>query len=118
MSAKPSEGEVKGNDSIRARTSDGQEVLLDSSVISQSFDNSSHWSTPTVDGWIEAAHRETDFEKRHTIYQEIQRAIQEEGATIIPLFRPVLMAKSRAVVGFNQNPTGYLDFAGIELMRE
>jgi len=33
MSAKPSEGEVSGNDSIRARTDDGQEVLLDSSII-------------------------------------------------------------------------------------
>jgi regulator of protease activity HflC (stomatin/prohibitin superfamily) len=33
MSAKPSEGQVSGDDSIRARTSDGQEVLIDSSII-------------------------------------------------------------------------------------
>ena len=33
MSAKPSEGEVSGNDSIRARTDDGQEVLIDTSII-------------------------------------------------------------------------------------
>ena len=33
MSGKPDEGEELGDDSIRARTSDGQEVLLDCSVI-------------------------------------------------------------------------------------
>lgn len=33
MSASPNEGEVKGNDSIRARTSDGQEVRIDTSII-------------------------------------------------------------------------------------
>jgi regulator of protease activity HflC (stomatin/prohibitin superfamily) len=33
MSGKPTEGNQIGNDSIRARTSDGQEVLLDTSVI-------------------------------------------------------------------------------------
>jgi regulator of protease activity HflC (stomatin/prohibitin superfamily) len=33
MSAKPTEGQKLGNDSIRARTSDGQEVLIDTSVI-------------------------------------------------------------------------------------
>jgi len=33
MSSKPTEGQTQGNDSIRARTSDGQEVSLDCSVI-------------------------------------------------------------------------------------
>lgn len=33
MSAKPDDGPVSGNDSIRARTDDGQEVLLDTSII-------------------------------------------------------------------------------------
>jgi len=33
MSGKPLEGQVRGNDSIRARTSDGQEVFIDSSLI-------------------------------------------------------------------------------------
>lgn len=33
MSAKPTEGEELGDDSIRARSSDGQEILLDCSVI-------------------------------------------------------------------------------------
>jgi regulator of protease activity HflC (stomatin/prohibitin superfamily) len=33
MSISPNEGQVKGDDSISARTSDGQEVLIDSSVI-------------------------------------------------------------------------------------
>jgi regulator of protease activity HflC (stomatin/prohibitin superfamily) len=33
MSSKPGEGQVAGDDSIRARTSDGQQVLLDCSVI-------------------------------------------------------------------------------------
>lgn len=33
MSSKPTEGQKAGDDSIRARTSDGQEVLLDSSII-------------------------------------------------------------------------------------
>lgn len=35
MSTKPTEGEKYGNDTIRARTSDGQEVFLDCSVIFQ-----------------------------------------------------------------------------------
>jgi len=33
MSAKPTEGPVSGNDSIRARTDDGQEVLIDTSIV-------------------------------------------------------------------------------------
>lgn len=33
MSAVPAEGEVEGDDSVRARTNDGQEVLMDASVI-------------------------------------------------------------------------------------
>lgn len=35
MSVAPSEGQVQGDDSIRARTKDGQEVILDASVIYQ-----------------------------------------------------------------------------------
>jgi regulator of protease activity HflC (stomatin/prohibitin superfamily) len=35
MSVAPSEGQVQGDDSIRARTKDGQEVYIDSSVIYQ-----------------------------------------------------------------------------------
>jgi regulator of protease activity HflC (stomatin/prohibitin superfamily) len=35
MSVAPNEGQVKGDDSIRARTKDGQEVILDASVIYQ-----------------------------------------------------------------------------------
>lgn len=35
MSAAPNEGQVQGDDSIRARTKDGQEVILDASVIYQ-----------------------------------------------------------------------------------
>ncbi|HET8563490.1 MAG TPA: prohibitin family protein, partial [Candidatus Binatia bacterium] len=35
MSATPNEGQVQGDDSIRARTKDGQEVILDASVIYQ-----------------------------------------------------------------------------------
>jgi regulator of protease activity HflC (stomatin/prohibitin superfamily) len=33
MSGSPSEGEVEGDDSVRARTNDGQEVFMDASVI-------------------------------------------------------------------------------------
>jgi regulator of protease activity HflC (stomatin/prohibitin superfamily) len=35
MSVAPSEGQVQGDDSIRARTKDGQEVIIDASVIYQ-----------------------------------------------------------------------------------
>jgi regulator of protease activity HflC (stomatin/prohibitin superfamily) len=35
MSATPNEGQVAGDDSIRARTKDGQEIILDASVIYQ-----------------------------------------------------------------------------------
>lgn len=35
MAAKPNEGAVKGDDSIAARTSDGQEVIIDCSIIFQ-----------------------------------------------------------------------------------
>ena len=35
MSAVSGEGQVQGDDSIRARTKDGQEVILDASVIYQ-----------------------------------------------------------------------------------
>jgi regulator of protease activity HflC (stomatin/prohibitin superfamily) len=35
MSATPNEGQIQGDDSIRARTKDGQEIILDASVIYQ-----------------------------------------------------------------------------------
>jgi peptide/nickel transport system substrate-binding protein len=82
---------------------------------SQSQQNESRWQNARLDAIIEEARAEGDFEARKALYREAQMLIMTEGAVIIPYFRPVLMATSLAVQGFEPHPSGWLDFHEVTL---
>ncbi len=81
---------------------------------SHSQQNESKWSSPELDVLIETARSEADFDKRKALYKEAQALIMEEGAVVIPYFRPVLMAMHQTLQGFKPHPTGWLDFSGVQ----
>lgn len=82
---------------------------------STSKSNESKWSTPALDELIDQARGERDEAKRKTLYQEAQKLIHDEGAVIIPYFRPVAIALRRNIQGFILHPAGWLDFSTVEL---
>lgn len=75
---------------------------------SQSQQNESKWSSPKLDHLIETARSKGDPAKRKALYQAAQALIHEEGRSVIPYFRPVLMAMRQTLQGFKPHPTGWL----------
>jgi len=82
---------------------------------STSKGNESKWSTPALDALIDHARAERDETKRKALYHEAQQLIAEEGAVIIPYFRPVAIALRRTLHGFILHPAGWLDFSTVEV---
>lgn len=77
---------------------------------SQSNGNESNWRNPNLDKLIDSARGERDPVQRQGSYQQAQKLLMEEGAVIIPYFKPTLMALRRNVRGFTPHPAGWLDF--------
>lgn len=77
---------------------------------SQSKGNESNWRNPDLDKLIDGARGERDVEQRRKLYQQAQMLLMDEGAVIIPYFKPTLMAQRRALHGFSPHPAGWLDF--------
>lgn len=82
---------------------------------SRSQQNESKWSSPKLDALIDTARSEADLAKRKALYKEAQALIREEGAVVIPYFRPVLMAMRQTLQGFKPHPTGWLDFSDVQI---
>ena len=59
--------------------------------------------------------RPVSLAKRKALYKAAQALISEEGAVVIPYFRPVLMAMRQTLQGFKPHPTGWLDFSGVQI---
>lgn len=76
---------------------------------STSANNESKWSEPKLDGWLDAARSEADPIKRKALYTQAQQLISDEGAVVIPYFRPVLIALRNPIQGFTPHPAGWLD---------
>lgn len=72
--------------------------------------NESDWRNPDLDVLIDSASGERDTEKRQALYQQAQQLLMEEGAVIIPYFKPNIMAMRSAVQGITLHPAGWLDF--------
>lgn len=81
---------------------------------SMSSSNESKWSHPDLDGWLDAARSEADPEKRKALYAKAQQLISDEGAVIIPYFRPVLTALRSTIQGFTSHPAGWLDLRAVQ----
>ena len=82
---------------------------------SQAQQNESRWHNAKFDTLIETARGELDLAKRKMLYQQAQTLLIEEGAVIIPYFRPVLMAMRKTLQGFTPHPAGWLDFRDVQL---
>lgn len=77
---------------------------------SQSRGNESNWRNPTFDQLLDNARGERDPAQRKQLYQQAQQLLMEDGAVIIPFFKPTLMALRSQLLGFTPHPAGWLDF--------
>jgi len=82
---------------------------------SQSIWNESRWSNLTLDALLEEARNEADVDQRKVLYQQAQELISEEGAVVIPVFRPVLTAMHKRVENFMAHPAGWIDLRGVKI---
>lgn len=72
--------------------------------------NESNWRNPDLDALIDSASGQRDQQKRLTLYQQAQQLLMEDGAVIIPYFKPTIMAMRSVVQGLTLHPAGWLDF--------
>jgi peptide/nickel transport system substrate-binding protein len=72
--------------------------------------NESNWRSPALDDLIDQARCERQEEQRKALYQKAQQLLMEEGAVIIPYFRPTAFAMRTTVRNFTPHPAGWLDF--------
>jgi len=72
--------------------------------------NESNWRNPALDSLIDSARGERDSAQRKQLYQQAQQLMLDEGAVIIPYFKPTLMALRRTVHELTPHPAGWLNF--------
>ena len=77
--------------------------LLNQIFRSGSSYNESAWSNARFDGVLDAARAEVDPERRMRHYQDAQRLIVEEGATLTPMFADRLVGISREVLNYHEH---------------
>lgn len=78
--------------------------------------NESGWRNSALDQLIDQACGETSMTARKTLYAQAQQLLMEDGAVIIPYFKPVLHAIRATVQNVTPHPTGLLDFRTITLL--
>jgi peptide/nickel transport system substrate-binding protein len=77
---------------------------------SQSKGNESNWRNPALDKLIDGARGEHDPTQRKEEYHKAEKLMMDEGAVIIPYFKPTSIALRRNIRGFTPHPAGWLDF--------
>lgn len=77
--------------------------------------NESNWRNPALDELIDQARGERQEEQRKTLYRNAQQLLMEEGAVIIPYFKPTALAMRTALRNFTPHPAGWLDFRSVVL---
>lgn len=77
--------------------------------------NESRWSDPQLDEWIDAARGEQDPDARTQLYAQAQELIMEDGAVIVPCFRPIVSAAHTRVQGYQPHPAGLVDIRDVTL---
>lgn len=74
--------------------------MLSLAYQSDAIYNETGWKNPDLDALIQAGRVERDEAKRKEIYRQAQQLISEEGYSIIPYFRPLLLATQKSVQNF------------------
>lgn len=77
--------------------------------------NESNWRNPDLDTLIDSACGERNSEKRQALYRQAQELMMEDGAVIIPYFKPTTVAMRSVVQGVSMHPAGWLDFRTVTL---
>ncbi len=93
------------------------EEMLNIAYHSKASQNESNWREPKFDALLDAARSEFDDQKRKALYQQAQQMLVDEGAVIIALFSPVLLAVRKEVQEFTPHPTSQLDFRTTHLAK-
>lgn len=75
-------------------------VILNLGWRSDSSWNENYWNSAEFDANLDAAAREADFEKRKALYGALQRALYEEGGSLIPFHFNITRAYAASVDGF------------------
>jgi peptide/nickel transport system substrate-binding protein len=78
--------------------------------------NESNWRNPALDDLIEQARGERQEEARKALYRNAQQLLIEEGAVIIPYFKPTALAMRKVLRNFTPHPAGWLDFRTTSLV--
>jgi peptide/nickel transport system substrate-binding protein len=79
--------------------------------------NESFFASDELDKLIDDARGEKDFDKRSEMYKKAQEIISDEAGTLIPYFKPLIMALRKEVKGFLGHPTGLVDVRTVWLDR-
>jgi len=77
---------------------------------SRSKENESNWRNPALDKLIDDARGQRNPAQRKELYGQAQQLLMEEGAVIIPYFKPTLLALRGNIQNFTPHPAGWLDF--------
>jgi peptide/nickel transport system substrate-binding protein len=72
--------------------------------------NETGWNNARFDKLLVEARGVTEFAKRKEMYGEMQQMLQDEGATISPVFQDFLDASGSHVKGITPHPSGPLGF--------
>ena len=75
--------------------------MLSLAYESDAIYNETGWQNPDLDALIQAGRVERDEAKRKEIYAQAQQLISEEGCSIIPYFRPLMVATRSTVQNFS-----------------
>jgi len=78
--------------------------------------NETQWHTPELDELLTTARYEIDHERQVELYHQAQEVIRNDGAVIIPYFRPVLMAMHKRVHGLNPHPANWIVLINTSLL--
>lgn len=82
---------------------------------SESDWNESGWSSAALDALLDEARAAPDIQQRIEMYHQIQEMIMNEGAVVIPYFRPVIMAVHRRVQGLIPHPASWVNLQALTL---
>jgi len=80
--------------------------------------NEAQWHAPELDELIENGRSELEHDRRVEFYQKAQEVLYNDGAVIIPYFRPILLAMNKRVHGFEPHPADWLYPSNIRLLVE
>lgn len=70
--------------------------------------NESHYSNPEFDALLTKAEGTLDIEKRREIIGQLETIMQEEGPIVQALWRNVIGARDKNLLGFDKHPTEYI----------